>query len=467
MVKQMDDDWEEYYDKLEVYRRLTGEDPTNATDAPSGGAATARGHGNDNMSSLFKGGTLAVDMGASKLKLASKAPSEKPAIVVDREGARSTPSFVWISNGDVLVGRMAEGRLYDSKGGNVMRPSEILASNMKKNEAEAIKKSIRVACSNALEQTLGGQSDTKNQSTSSPLFVLDESMAYSGAYNVRPIFTYRDESSLFSYKEILQSLTSPEGIAMFVPEPIAIVTGAEYYNLLPSGSKDPVLIVDVGGLRTNISVVSNDEVLHASSIPIGGDTFVNLLANSLIRDFYGSDEDISKTIGTSTNPKLEDPSALQRLYEASTTTLHELSNKSRSRVNIPYLSIDLETKQPKHLDVEVARSIVEIEVETHIHQLVDFLENNSTVLSPSLPKPTDMSTLFSSALASTMENTSQTPQSLRAILLIGGGARIPLVRTALKRAVGLVAGDVFLERLVMPEGEMCEELAVLGAALRG
>lgn len=219
-------------------------------------------------------------------------------------------------------------------------------------------------------------------------------------------------------------------------------------------------------MTTNISVVSNDEVLHASSIPMGGDTFVDLLTNYLIRDFYGSSED--KTIGISTKPKLEDPSALQRLHEASTTALHELSNKSRSQVNIPYLSIDLETRQPKHLDVGVARSIVYTEVETYIiNRLVDYLENNSTVLSPSLPRPTDLSTLFSSALASAMENTSQTPQSLRAILLVGGGARIPLVQTSVKHAVGLVAGDMFLERLVMPEGEMGEELAVLGASLRG
>lgn len=222
-LKQMDDDWEEYYEKLEDYRRITGEDPEIASDVSSGAAAATR-RGDDNMSSLFKGGTLAVDMGTSKLKLASKAPSSKPAIVVDREGARSTPSFVWINNDDVLVGRMAEGRLYDSKGGNVMRPSEILASDITTNEAEAIQQSIRMACSNALEQVLGGQSVTKNQSTPSPLFVLDESMAYSGAYNVRPVFTYRDDSSLTNFKQSLQSLTSPEGIALFVPEQLVSIS---------------------------------------------------------------------------------------------------------------------------------------------------------------------------------------------------------------------------------------------------
>jgi hypothetical protein len=35
----------------------------------------------------------------------------------------------------------------------------------------------------------------------------------------------------------------------------------------------------------------------------------------------------------------------------------------------------------------------------------------------------------------------------------------------MKRGVGQVGGDMFAERLVIPEGEMAEELAVLGAAL--
>jgi hypothetical protein len=35
----------------------------------------------------------------------------------------------------------------------------------------------------------------------------------------------------------------------------------------------------------------------------------------------------------------------------------------------------------------------------------------------------------------------------------------------MKRGAGQVGGDMFTERLVMPEGELAEELVVLGAAL--
>lgn len=472
-LKQMDEDWEDYYEKLDEYRRATGIDPEAATTGEaSSGTKAGVTSAVDEMTSLFKGGTLAIDLGTSKLKLAHMPSASnananaKPTVSVDREGARSTPSLVWMSSDDeVLVGRMAESRLFDSKGGNIFRPRDVLASDSGSSDtavSKAVQQSIRMAASNALEQVLGGHS---SQSTS-PLFVVDESMAYSGAYNVRPVFTYPTSSGsiLSRYKNVIQSLTSPEGIGKFVPEPLAIVTGAEYYKLIPANT-DPVLVVDVGGSTTNISVVSNDEVAYSSSFPFGGDTFVDLLTNHLIRGFYGT-EGSHESI--STKPTLEDPSAVQRLYEASTTALHELSNKSRSQINIPYLSIDLQTKQPKHLDVGVARSIVDTEVETYIRdKLVDFLSNEDSVLSASMPKPTDLSTLFSSTIASAMERTAQTPFSLRSVLLVGGGSRIPLVRQAMKRAVGQVGGDMFAERLVVPDGEMAEELAVLGAALCG
>jgi hypothetical protein len=262
-------------------------------------------------------------------------------------------------------------------------------------------------------------------------------MAYSGSYNVRPVFTYptcitssKDDDGdalLTTYKSVIRELTSPEGIGLFVPESIAAVTGAEYYNLLPSSStsnQDPVLVVDVGGNTTYISIVSsNKKVFYSASIPFGGDTFVDLLTDHLIRDFYGttnSSGSSSHKNGISTTPSLDDPSALQRIYEASATALHELSNKSRSQINIPYLSIDLQTRQPKHLEVGVPRSIVDKEVETFVRErLVNYLlDGKGSLLSASLPKPTDLATLFSSVLASAMEQVSLTPFSLRAGMYI-------------------------------------------------
>ncbi|KAL3788262.1 hypothetical protein HJC23_011894 [Cyclotella cryptica] len=537
-LRQMDAEWDEYYERLDEYEAAMG---PNRRRSRGGENVTA------SAAAHFTGGTLAVDLGSSYLKLAHCRPlipasnraggRVRPEVVVDREGFRSIPALVWMPSSRnesghhdhhqndnqheetaLVVGRMAAARRYDSKGGRVVSARDALRNNHDDNVVQrGVYQSIRVAASNALEQVLGGDTNRSSLSalSTAPLFVLDPSMAVQGAYNARPVFTYppsdaRDASSHLShdsndflqkYKHVIQhSFVSPKDIALFVPEPVAAMTGAEYYNLLPQSSSPnssstnhdnkPVVVVDVGGTITQVSIVSTDNqqyrVVYSSSMPWGAETFVDLLTRHLIHCFYGhnyntamnhdnndNDNNHDSAIIPSTKPTLNDPTALQRLYDASTTAMQELSRKTRCQINIPYLSIDMQTRQPKHLEVDVARSIIDAEVESFLRdELVSYLLQNSksstnTILSKNLPPPTDLSTLFSSVVASAMEQTFHTPQSLCAILLVGGGSRIPLVRQAMRRGVANLGGDMFLEQLVMPEGEMGMELTALGAALWG
>ena len=528
---------------------------------------------NTSLSTFFTGGILAIDMGTRRLKLshcphprrrhsnaANTSPSSSPTIIVDREGYRYTPSLVWIpplssssSSSDnaigqdastelVVSGRMAEARLYDVKEGQTLPLQDMLddgesSSSRSHQEAVAIiTQTLRTVACNALDQVLGGSSrsssSNNNNNNKNPLFVLDESLAttLSGCYNVRPIVTYPISSSSSRggldvennndgnqsdftptqyYQRAISNLTSPVGIAAYVPEPIAIVTGAEYFNLLPpKDNNNSILVVDVGGTTTCISLVrgggtggdqdDEKEIVYSASLPFGGDTFIDLLVSYLVHDFYGqqcntekeeNDSTESSMKALSTRPKLNDPTALQRLHEASTTAIHELSNKTRSEINVPYLTMDIRTLQPRHLKLGVSRNIVNVEMETWIrNKLVPYLmmtKNQETnqqnpsmckVLSSATPPPTNFATLFSSTIMCALEQTSYTPYMLRAILVVGGGARIPLVREAMKEGVGYLAGEAYAvgsgsggkgKKLIMPEGEMCDEISVLGAAVWG
>ncbi len=132
--------------------------------------------------------------------------------------------------------------------------------------------------------------------------------------------------------------------------------------------------------------------------------------------------------------------------------------------------MDFATRQPKHLEVGVARAVVESEVQSFISNILAPYLKKSDTLSQALPTPSTLSTLFSSVIMSALEKTSTTPYNLRAILLVGGGARIPLVRNSLKSSVTVLAGDAYAsdgKRLVMPVGELCDEMNVSGAALWG
>ncbi|KAL7485250.1 hypothetical protein ACHAW6_010850 [Cyclotella cf. meneghiniana] len=493
-LRQMDADWDDYYERLEEYEaERTG---SNASDV---------------VSSLFAGGTLAVDSGSSFLKVAHRNArgGTRPEVVVDGEGQRSIPAFFWMSSRDgevaeLLVGRMAAGRRYDSRGGMVSSTRDALQHLQDKDLERGVLRSIRTAASDALERVLGGDTNRSLDSASAPLFVLDPSVAVHGAYNVRPVFTYPpgfsnnqndNHFSIQTYMNVVQQFVSPKEMALFVPEPVAALIGAEYYNLLPPANDDnnnkPVLVVDVGGTTTYVSIVSSEQrrhpnVLYSSSMPWGGDTFVDLLTRHLIHSFYGPDHDSThrvhddddddnnnSTSAPSSRPTLNDPAALQRLHDASAAALQELTRKTRCRINIPYLSIDMQTKRPKHLELDVARTVLDAHVESFLrNELVSHLLQTSkqsahTVLSQHLPPPADLSSLFASAMASAMERSSLAPPSLRAVLLVGGGSRIPLVRRAVRRAAENLGGDAFLGRMVVPEGEMGTELTVLGAALWG
>ena len=499
-LQQIDKDWDDYYDALEKYKAQTGIDPEKTANISS--ARTPSSSNTVDLSSHFTDGTLAIDLGTSTLKLShrqsinnnttkSRKKQVDPTICVDREGYRSTPSLVWLGRKEegTIVGRLAQARSHDKKGGEIIRPR--LAMSAKGVLAvKATREIIDTAASNALDQILGGGGGRGGRTRSGGLFVLDSSMATKGSYNARPIVTYPqhlgnnyDESRyLECYQDAMNELTSPVGIASFVAEPIATVAGAEHYLLLPpkGSGGESVLVIDVGGLSTSIALVSGDkEVLHSLSFPFGGDTFIDALVSHLIRNFdcFQHEESSHQDDRSppSSKPTLSDSLALQRLYEASTSAVHELSNKTRSEINIPYLTIDLMTRQPKHLEVGMARTVVESEVESFIRKsLVPYLLENDeiNILSQAFQTPSNLSSLFVSVIMSVLEQTNHTPYNLRAILLVGGGARIPLVRESLKAGVAVLAGDTYAndtetKRLIMTEGEMCDELNVLGAAVWG
>jgi len=481
-LQQIDKDWEDYYNDLEEYKAKTGIDPEEQQSSSSNSNTSANRSDNANLSSFFTGGTLAIDIGTSRLKLShqqslSKNKNAKPSVIVDREGHRSTSAMAWKKDGeDILIGRLAASRSFDTRGGSIVHPQDLLLGNEEQtddNNMAAIQKTLRDVASNALDQALGSSTGSFS-SSNNPLFVLDTSMTTPGSYNVRPIITYPATTSgspedMIRYKQALNGLTSPDSIAEYVSEPVAIVSGAEYYNLLPptSNASRPVLVVDVGGTKTQVSMVLGDEVSYSTSLPFGGDTYIDLLVSKLASDFFGpSAENGIDSTDLSAKPKLNDPTALQRLYDESTKSVHELSNKTRSEINIPYLTMDLETRQPKHLEVGMSRKVIDNEFESWLEdKLVPHLQQSScsTSLSQALSPPSNLSTLFSSTIMSALEQTSMTPMQLRAVLVVGGGARIPLIQSSMKESVGYLAGE--LDKLVIPEVEVLGELCVLGAQL--
>jgi molecular chaperone DnaK (HSP70) len=365
---------------------------------------------------------------------------------------------------------------------------------------DAFRHAVRDVAANALDQVLGGSGGGVVGDARTPLFVRSADRSTPGSYDVRPVFLHppsmdgttgtRRPGYEARYRDILAGLSYPEDIAVHVSEPVAIVAGAEHYGLLPpsSAGTTSVLVIDVGGTSTCVSLVADDEggVKYSSTLPLGGETPIDLLVRRLAENFYGpsslgggeddgGDIDDSMANVFTTRPKLDDPAALQRLHEASVAAIRELSNKTRTEINLPYLTMNMTTRQPRHLRTDISRNVVDAAMENWVASVLvprllrqQALDDGGSVLSRALPPPADLSTLFASIIARCLENTSQTPLALRAVLLVGGGARMPLVRDSMRGCVGYLAGDTYAsKRLIMPEGEMGDELAALGGAVWG
>ena len=197
------------------------------------------------------------------------------------------------------------------------------------------------------------------------------------------------------------------------------------------------------------------DVTHSLRLDgLGGETLVDALVSHLCRFFYEQPME-----------QVTDGMALQRLYDASRAAVLEISGgKDRVQVNIPYLSVD-EKMQPRHLDVGVSKVVLE-------HEIKDILKSRQKqyqeqgVLSKSMSQASDLTSLLSSVIMRLLEESGSNPFALEKILIAGGGARSPIVQKSIKSALESLGGPQLAasDKLIVPPGELVEEIVVLGTA---
>ena len=482
-LKRMDQDWEDYEDALREYNLEHGiqeDDILDNGDIGNSSGTSSSTASNFHRStsaaasrSAFKDGTMAIDLGTRNVRIAHKPSNLNPNIIVNRTGSRSTQNhIVFEADGNFLSGKLASAKFYERLGTNhpVVNPGELLREGAgtadKAIRSHMVQQVVSSCASEALSQVLG----TKNMS-SQALFSIDSGM---GGYNVQPIFTYspassingenaKDEDLVDGYRDALKNLSVPDAIATFIPEPVAAVHGAKFHSILPS-QPGPVMVIDVGASTTSVSMVdvNSNKIIHHSTLNgFGGETLVEALMDYLSKSFYGSRHN-----------DVQDKMGIQRIYDAAQDAVMELSSGSkkhhgRVQINIPYLSVD-EKMQPKHMDLGVSAKVLEAEFNDIISaEIVPDSAQKQDVLSQSMKNPSDLSSLFSSMIMKVFEQTGQSPFALGGILVVGGGARSPIIQNAIRAATVSLAGEQLVdEKLVIPRDEMIEELVVLGGTVQ-
>jgi molecular chaperone DnaK (HSP70) len=423
-LRRMDAEWDDYQWQLAQYEKQHGV-VTNVTSS----------------SKYYPGGTLAVDVGTMHMVFAyKKLQDEKAEIVVTRQGARysfcgisTTTTTTTTTQEDVLVGQGAMEQYFElppllqhesNISSGIQLPYSLYNTN-----ADAAKTMVSTIIQSAL------------------VHVLDQTNTQLG--QVRPVLCTSpvlDESTITTIFD--ESLGTDAISPTYIPEPVAAIWGAQQQlQLLPDLLETHVIVVDVGAHVTSISLVQRNVVLQSLPLPkFGGETFVH---------------EIIQLVVDSKMPSLaHDAYALPRVYQAAQAAAAELNTQTRTTINIPYIGMNVETKEPLHLTMEVSRSVVQQALQNHVRRVL--VPNASHQLSPHLPPPTDLSSLWTSVLTCLLENSNVTPTQVSHLLVVGGGAKHAIVSDSLTSTWTLLTGNT--DGLCIPPLGMRSELVALGAA---
>uniref|UniRef100_A0A7S3VG18 Uncharacterized protein n=1 Tax=Chaetoceros debilis TaxID=122233 RepID=A0A7S3VG18_9STRA len=165
-LKRMDHEWEEYQEELAEYNLEHG---ASGTGSPSS-------QGNSLENNIFSGGKMAIDLGTLNIRVAHRSSSsdnEKPNVIVNREGSRSTPNHILFdTDGSFVTGTLASGKFYERSNSNtpVVNVGQLARSTSRDNDGAVkdlmIEEVLSACAKNALDQAVGNIRVSSSSSSS-------------------------------------------------------------------------------------------------------------------------------------------------------------------------------------------------------------------------------------------------------------------------------------------------------------
>lgn len=326
----------------------------------------------------------------------------KPVIIPNSEGERTTPSVVFIKDSERTVGRLARNQA-------IIYPEHTVRS-IKRHMGEDFK--VTIEGSDYAPQEISAMILQKLK-TDAEAF-LNEKIT-DAVITVPAYFTDAQRQATKDAGKI-----AGLNVLRIVNEP----TAAALAYGLDKGKDHTILVFDFGGGTFDVSVLElGDGVFEvkatAGNNHLGGDDIDDKLIDWMISQFK---KQYKIDLG-------EDKVALQRLKEAAEKAKIELSSKTTTSINLPFISAD--KTGPRHFATELTRATFESLV-------ADILEK--------LKDPT----------AQAIKDAGLTGEKIDKVIFVGGSTRIPAVQTIVKEVVGKEG-----EKTVNPD-----EAVALGAAIQ-
>lgn len=368
---------------------------------------------------------IGIDLGTTNSAMAVMEGGE-PKVIANSEGNRTTPSIVAISKDERLVGQVAKRQAVINYENTVFSAKRLIGREI--NDAE-VKRDIElmpykiVAAGKGVKIKMGDKDYSPAEISA---MVLGKLKADAEAYLGEPV-TEAVITVPAYFNDAQRQATKDAGkiagldVKRIINEP----TAAALAYGLDKKKEEKIAVYDLGGGTFDVSILDlGDGVIEVMSTNgdthLGGDDFDQAIIGYLADEFKKDQGiDLSK-----------DTAALQRLKEAAETAKIELSSKTESEVNIPFVTAD--ATGPKHLNIKLSRAT---------------LENIVGDLVKKTLKPCEIA----------LKDAGLKKEDIDEIVLVGGMTRMPAVQAAVKEFFGK-------EPL---KGVNPDEVVAIGAAIQG
>lgn len=373
------------------------------------------------------GKIIGIDLGTTNSCVAVMEGGE-PKVIVNEEGARTTPSILGFKDGERLVGQVAKRQavtnptntIYSAKRFIGRRFSEV-QEELSKSPYTVVQKGNDTAfqIKEKGEDKLISPEEVGAAILAKLKKVAEDYLGQEVTEAVITVPAYFNDAQRQATKDA--GRIAGLDVKRIINEPTAAALSYGF----DKKKEQKIAVYDLGGGTFDISILEvGDSVVEVKSTSgdthLGGDNFDDAILDWLIEEFKKEQGVDLKT----------DKMALQRLKEGAEKAKIELSSAQETEVNLPFITADM--TGPKHLMVKLSRS--------KFDQLTEALV--ARTLEPCKRAIAD------SGWAVT---------EIDEVILVGGSTRIPAVQKAVKDLFGKEPN-----KSVNPD-----EVVAMGAAIQG
>ncbi len=369
--------------------------------------------------------TIGIDLGTTNSVVAVM-EGGKPKVIHTAEGQNICPSIVAVKDGERLVGQVAKRQAVMNPENTIFSVKRLIGRNFEDSKVQKDTKLMpyKIVKANGGVKVVMGDKEYSPSEISA--FILQklktDAEHYLGEKVEDAVITvpaYFNDSQRQATKDA--GKIAGFNVKRIINEP----TAASLAYGLDKKKEGKIAVYDLGGGTFDITILEiGDNVFEVKATSgdthLGGDDFDQKVMDWIIDEF-------KKQEGIDLRG---DKTALQRLKEGAEKAKIELSTKTETEINLPFITAD--ASGPKHLVMKLTRAKLE--------QLVDELIEKT--VEPCLK---------------TIKEASVNKEDISEVILVGGQTRMPAVVNKVKEIFGKEPS-----KSVNPD-----EVVALGAAIQG